>query len=318
MNKPSIVLSFSALCLLALASACSQAKPSTAATDGILKPPSGGLSLGGDEALPPEQAFGFDAIVSDANTLLLRFTPANGYYLYQDRATFSASNGVTLGKPQWPEGKTHDDPHFGVVTVYFNQIEVPMGTARPSGDERDFTLNVSFQGCKTAGICYPPMERSITLQLPQSDAFLSTEALTKQNTQAASTPTTPRPTKAESGLPFTSVKSIEDISAALSKAKANGQSVMLDFYADWCAPCLEMQAKTFNQPDVHQALNGWVLLKADVTANDDTDEALLEHFGLIGPPAVLFFPQAGDEAKTQRLEGFEDSQTFIKRIQATK
>lgn len=318
MNKHFSVLSFSALCLLALASACSQAEPSTAATDSILQPSSGGLNLGGSEALPPEQAFGFDAIVSDDNTLLLRFTPANGYYLYQDRAHFTATNQVSLGVPQWPEGKTHDDPHFGVVTVYFNQIEVPMSAARPNGDERAFTLNASFQGCKTAGICYPPMERSVTLQLPQSHEFLSPNALGEQ-TAAVKNPEINTPTaKTKDGLPFMSVKSVDDVAAALAKAKEQSQPVMLDFYADWCAPCLEMQAKTFNQADVHQALTGWVLLKADVTANDDIDEALLEHFGLIGPPAVLFFPNAEAEAKTQRLAGFESSQAFIKRIQSSK
>ncbi len=77
--------------------------------------------------LPSEQAFGFDAIASDGNTLLLRFSPAPGYYLYRDRTSLKlGSAGVLAGKPRWPAAQSHRDEHFGDVSVYFNQVEVPL------------------------------------------------------------------------------------------------------------------------------------------------------------------------------------------------
>jgi thiol:disulfide interchange protein DsbD len=87
---------------------------------------------------------------------------------------------------------------------------------------------------------------------------------------------------------------------------------MLDFYADWCVSCKEMEKFTFTQPDVQKSLAGFVLLKADVTANDDADQALLKRFDLFGPPATIFFAD-GAERRALRLIGFEKSDDFVAR-----
>ncbi len=118
--------------------------------------------------LPPEQAFGFEAIVGDGNTLLLRFTPAKGYYLYRDKASFAltGATGITPGTPRWPQGTPHRDEHFGNVIVYFDQVDVPLPLLRRTPDAAHVTLTATFQGCQTDGICYPPMTRSIALVLP--------------------------------------------------------------------------------------------------------------------------------------------------------
>jgi thiol:disulfide interchange protein DsbD len=120
------------------------------------------------EPLPPEQAFAFEAIVGDGNTLLLRFTPANGYYLYRDKTSFelSGAKGITPGTPRWPPGVAHRDEHFGNVIVYFNQIDVPLPLRRTRTDAADLQLTATFQGCQDGGICYPLMTRSIALALP--------------------------------------------------------------------------------------------------------------------------------------------------------
>ena len=111
-------------------------------------------------------------------------------------------------------------------------------------------------------------------------------------------------------LTFKTIKSIEDLDAELAK----GQPVMLDFYADWCISCKEMEKLTFTQPQVHQALKGVTLLQADVTNNDDIDKALMKKFGLIGPPAILFFNASATEQKAQRVIGFKPGDDFVKNI----
>ncbi|HBK47228.1 MAG TPA: cytochrome C biogenesis protein, partial [Xanthomonadaceae bacterium] len=118
--------------------------------------------------LPAEQAFRFEAIVGDGNTLLLRFTPTPGYYLYRDRTSLALEGaaGIRTGMPQWPAGKFHRDEHFGNVTVYFDQAEVTLPLLRDRPDPANATLVATFQGCQTDGICYPPMTRRVKLALP--------------------------------------------------------------------------------------------------------------------------------------------------------
>ncbi|WP_281353021.1 protein-disulfide reductase DsbD domain-containing protein, partial [Pseudoxanthomonas sacheonensis] len=119
--------------------------------------------------LPQEQAFAFEAIAYDGNQLLLRFTPAPGYYVYRDRTTMKLEGAkhLTLGPPRWPKGQSHRDEHFGEVVVYFDQAEVPVPVRRSSGEAADAALKVTFQGCQKDGICYPPMTRSVKLAIPE-------------------------------------------------------------------------------------------------------------------------------------------------------
>ena len=117
----------------------------------------------------------------------------------------------------------------------------------------------------------------------------------------------------ENALAFKTIKSSEDLDRVLESALKAGKPVMLDFYADWCVSCKEMEKFTFSRTDVQQALAGFVLLKADVTANDDVDQALLKRFALFGPPATIFFAN-GAERRPLRLIGFEKSGDFIARV----
>jgi thiol:disulfide interchange protein DsbD len=111
-------------------------------------------------------------------------------------------------------------------------------------------------------------------------------------------------------LNFTRIKSEADLERELAAAKAAGKPVMLDFYADWCVSCKEFEKYTFSDAGVQQALTGAVLLQADVTANDDADQALLKRFKLIGPPAILFYDTSGAERSSQRVVGFMDAAEF--------
>jgi len=115
-------------------------------------------------------------------------------------------------------------------------------------------------------------------------------------------------------LHFTVIKSSADLDRAIAAANASGQPVLFDFYADWCVSCKEMEKYTFTDPAVHSALSGFVLLKADVTANDDVDQELMQRFGIIGPPGTLFFGLDGNEQRHLRLIGFEKAAPFAERI----
>ncbi len=111
-------------------------------------------------------------------------------------------------------------------------------------------------------------------------------------------------------LPFRMIASTEDLDRELAAAQAAGQPVMLDFYADWCVSCKEMEKYTFSVPGVQQDLAGFVLLKADVTANSESDQALFRRFGVYGPPTTAFFNTDGRECRSFRLVGFVKADDF--------
>ena len=117
------------------------------------------------------------------------------------------------------------------------------------------------------------------------------------------------------GAHFKRIKSVADLDAAIAAANAAGKTVMLDFYADWCVSCKEMEKYTFPEPSVQAALTNTVLLQADVTANDDADQALMQRFGILGPPSILFFGPDGAEKKDYRVVGFKPATEFAPHIQ---
>lgn len=131
----------------------------------------------GNAPLPEEQAFRFEAIADGGNALLLRFTPARGYYLYRDKMQLSlAGDGVAPGNPRWPQGTPYRDEHFGEVIVYFEQIDVPLPLRRTRADAQQVSLTASFQGCQDNGICYPPMTRTVRVALPAGKIAPAAEA----------------------------------------------------------------------------------------------------------------------------------------------
>ena len=120
--------------------------------------------------------------------------------------------------------------------------------------------------------------------------------------------------QAESGLKFQRIRNVAELEQTLQQAKANKQSVMLDFYADWCVSCKEMEAYTFTDAGVKQQLKEFVLIQADVTANNDDDKALLKRFNLVGPPGIIFFDPEGRELASQRVIGYQDAATFLQSL----
>jgi thiol:disulfide interchange protein DsbD len=107
---------------------------------------------------------------------------------------------------------------------------------------------------------------------------------------------------------FEKVATVGDLDVRLKSA---GKPVMLDFYADWCVSCKEMERFTFADPQVAARMQQIVLLKADVTANNDADKELLKRFGLFGPPGIIFFDAQGKEIADLRVVGFQPAQQFL-------
>ncbi|HEC19077.1 MAG TPA: protein-disulfide reductase DsbD [Gammaproteobacteria bacterium] len=114
---------------------------------------------------------------------------------------------------------------------------------------------------------------------------------------------------------FKRIKGLAELDREVAAASAAGKSVMVDFYADWCVSCKEMEKYTFSDPGVQQALANTVLLQADVTVQDEDDKALQKKFNIIGPPAILFFGTDGKERKAYRVVGFVKPGPFREHIE---
>jgi thiol:disulfide interchange protein DsbD len=117
-------------------------------------------------------------------------------------------------------------------------------------------------------------------------------------------------------LPFRSIKSVAELERAVSEARAAGRGVLVDFSADWCTSCKEMERYTFTDPRVKAALGTALLLRADVTANNADDKALLKHFGIIGPPTIAFYDKSGEERAQYRVVGYMKAEPFAEASRA--
>jgi thiol:disulfide interchange protein DsbD len=111
---------------------------------------------------------------------------------------------------------------------------------------------------------------------------------------------------------FEKITSIEELDAILAENK--GKKVMVDFYADWCSACKELEAKTFSNESVKSAMDSYVLVQVDLTANDEAARAISSKFGIFGPPAILFFDESGERVKSADIVGFKEPQEFLKHL----
>lgn len=116
-------------------------------------------------------------------------------------------------------------------------------------------------------------------------------------------------------LPFTTIKTEPELDAILQQAKANGEPVMLDFYADWCISCIELEYVTFNDAGVQQALAPFRLVKLDLTEHNDAARALYKRFSLIGPPALVFYDGSGEIRPELTLIGVIEPEDFVAQTQ---
>jgi thiol:disulfide interchange protein DsbD len=110
-------------------------------------------------------------------------------------------------------------------------------------------------------------------------------------------------------LTFKYVKNIQDLELAV---RASSKPVMLDFWAEWCISCKELENITFKDDEVIKKLQGFTLLKADVTENTEDDKALQAKFGVVGPPALIFWDENNKEIKAAQIVGYKNPKEFLK------
>ena len=118
-------------------------------------------------------------------------------------------------------------------------------------------------------------------------------------------------------LKFRPIKTSMELDSQLKIATEENKFVMLDFYADWCISCKEMEHFTFTDLGVQNALGDTIVLQADVTANDTDDQELLKRMGIFGPPTIIFFDQRGNEINGQRVIGFQSAEKFREHLERT-
>jgi thiol:disulfide interchange protein DsbD len=118
-------------------------------------------------------------------------------------------------------------------------------------------------------------------------------------------------TAALTPTPFKRVASLGELEQAVRSA---GKPAMLDFYADWCVSCKEMEKFTFSDPKVRAELDRMLLLQADVTAGNDADRTLLKRFALFGPPGIIFFDASGREIPGLRVIGYQPPERFLRTL----
>jgi len=112
----------------------------------------------------------------------------------------------------------------------------------------------------------------------------------------------------ERGVKFIRIHSLAELDQALAQSK--GKTAMLDFYADWCVSCKEMEKLTFIDQKIKTRLDDMLLLQVDVTANSADDKALLKRFNLFGPPGIIFFNKQGQEIHGGRVIGYQNPEKF--------
>ena len=120
--------------------------------------------------------------------------------------------------------------------------------------------------------------------------------------------------EAEHELPFKRIKTVDDLDRELAASSGQGKTAFLDFYADWCVSCKEMEAYTFTDGEVQAELSNSVWLQADVTANDEADQALLNRFGVFGPPTIIFFGADGQQRHGYEVVGYMKAKDFVEHL----
>jgi len=225
-----------------------------------------------------------------------KFMPKPGGWMTTVSKIFGV---VMLGVAVWmlsriiPESVT-----MGLWSVLFIVSAVYMGVFEPLGSER--SSNALFKGIGLIFFIYGLFLFFGTFTGAKNplDPLVAIKELSYSKTPLTSS------------LQFETVKSLDDL---LTKIKNSNKPVILDFRADWCVSCKELEESTFKDLKVIDALKDYNLYQVDVTQNSDEQKRMMKHFGIYGPPAILFFKN-GDEIKQKRVSGYKSPSEFLEII----
>ncbi len=166
----------------------------------------------------------------------------------------------------------------------------------------------------STGIWMVWLQRTLGVLLVATAAWIASPLFGQNDTSGAIKIVNRQSIHPVGDLSFVVIHSPAELDAQLNRAKQEQKLVLLDFYADWCISCKEMEVNTFANSEVSKELKQFILLQADVTKNSADNQALLKHFGLYGPPGILFFNLNSEEQKDQRVIGYMPPQRFIERL----
>jgi len=166
----------------------------------------------------------------------------------------------------------------------------------------------------STGIWMVWLQRTLGVLLVATAAWIASPLLQNGSDEAGKTTANGQPQHQIGKASFAVIDSSAQLDQFLAQAKDQKKLVLLDFYADWCISCKEMEINTFANPEVNQELQKFILIQADVTKNNAEHQALLKRFGLFGPPGILIFDINAEELKGQRVIGYMPPQRFIERL----
>jgi thiol:disulfide interchange protein DsbD len=166
----------------------------------------------------------------------------------------------------------------------------------------------------STGIWMVWLQRTLGVLLVATAAWIASPLFQNGSNLVANTISNGQRIHRVGGASFTVIESNTELDQFLEQAKNEKKLVLLDFYADWCISCKEMEINTFANSEVNKELQRFILLQADVTKNSTDNQALLKRFGLFGPPGILIFDLNSVEQKDQRVIGYMPPQRFIERL----
>lgn len=261
------------------------------------------LSLYAHEEIT-DKIFQLSAKAIDTQTIQLHWTIDDDAYLYRKFITVtpieSASDiqndqRVRINTLLFPEGQMKHTMLFGEMMIYHKTLDVSVPIVNPS-HQSTIQLKVGYQGCSDKGQCYPPIEKIISVALPIESAI--------------SVPSAVIP--AQAGI---QVKNQQQLDQAMQAALSKHTPVMIEFYADWCNDCKELDAHIFSQADIQRAMKSITWIK--VNMSEDTPEIwdLEEKYSIAGPPAFLFYNSEGKSLKPLNFIGPKTHDQFLTLLQ---
>ena len=144
--------------------------------------------------LPPDQAFGLNTTVKDAQTLLANFKVTPSYYLYRDKVSFSIKSGsAKIRNINMPQGDLKNDPNFGEMRVFHQSFQAEIALINNSATAQNIVLEATYQGCSENGLCYPPINKEIKLKLPAAGSVADNASVATKVTATLKTPEQPAP-----------------------------------------------------------------------------------------------------------------------------